>query len=85
MKARIIQIGNSRGLRIPKPLLEQFGLSGEVDMKAVNGTLVIRPIAKARAGWAAAFQEMARHGDDAILDADTSTGSSWDREEWEWR
>lgn len=85
MKTQIIQIGNSRGLRIPKPLLQQCNLSGEVDMKAVNGALVIRPIAKARAGWAAAFQEMARQSDDAPLDADTSTGSSWDREEWEWR
>lgn len=84
MKTRIIRIGNSRGVRIPKPLLDQFGLDGEVELNAANGALVIRPVRKPRAGWAAAFREMARHGDDALLDAPTPS-SSWDREEWEWR
>ncbi len=72
MKTRIVAIGNSQGIRIPKPLLQQTGLSGEVDISAEDGTLVIRPARKPRAHWAAAFQDMARHGDDALRDDATA-------------
>lgn len=68
MKTRIVSDGNSQGIRIPKPLLEQTGLSGEVEISAEDGTLVSRPAKKPRAGWAAAFQKMGRRGDDALLD-----------------
>jgi antitoxin MazE len=84
MKARIIPIGNSKGIRIPKSLLEQSGLAGEVEIVAKNGSLVIRPIKRPREGWAEAFDEMARLGDDALIDDITSL-SSWDKEDWEWR
>ena len=59
MITRIVSIGNSRGIRIPKPLLEQTGLSDEVEISAEDDALVIRPIKKPRAGWATAFQQMA--------------------------
>lgn len=72
MKTHIVAIGNSQGIRIPKPLLQQTGLSGEVDISAEDGTLVIRPARKPRADWAAAFQDMARHGDDALRDDATA-------------
>ena len=52
MKARIVRIGNSKGIRIPKPLLDQTGLQGEVEIQAKNGSLIIRPTRKPRAGWA---------------------------------
>jgi antitoxin MazE len=68
MKTRIIRIGNSRGVRIPRPLLEQTGLSGEVDIFAQGNALVIRLVRRSREGWAAAFREMAARGDDALLD-----------------
>jgi antitoxin MazE len=68
MKTRIVPIGNSQSIRIPKPLLEQTGLSGEVDVSAEGDALVIRPIRKPRAGWARAFQQMAQRGDDILLD-----------------
>ena len=84
MKTRIIRIGNSHGIRIPKPLLELTGLEGEVELSASNGTLTIRPIAKPRAGWAEAFEEMARRGDDAMLDGDAPTPTTWDESQWEW-
>ena len=85
MKTRIVAIGNSRGIRIPKPLLGQTGLSGEVEISAEDGTLVIRPAKRPRAGWATAFQEMARRGDDALLDDVAPSLSAWDEGEWEWR
>ncbi len=77
MKTRIVSIGNSQGIRIPKPLLEQTGLSGEVEISAENDALMIRPVKKPRAGWATAFQKMAQRGDDVILD-DVAPGlSDW--------
>ena len=84
MKTRIIRIGNSHGIRIPKPLLELTGLEGDVELSAENGTLLISPIAKPRAGWAEAFEEMAHRGDDTLLDGDTPVPTEWDESEWEW-
>jgi len=85
MKTRIIRIGNSQGIRIPKPLIEQIGLSGEVEIRVQDGSLVIRPAHAPRAGWAAAFKEMAEHGDDALLDEGATTLTRWDEDDWEWR
>jgi antitoxin MazE len=85
MKTRIVRIGNSQGIRIPKPLLEQTGLRGEVEIHANNGSLLIRPARKPREGWAAAFEEMAKRADDAMLDDAVPSLSSWDDSEWEWQ
>jgi antitoxin MazE len=84
LRTRIVRIGNSRGVRIPKLLLEQSGLEGEVEMNAEDGSLLIRSIAKRRAGWAKAFREMADQGDDALLADLPAAVSSWDEDEWEW-
>ena len=84
MKTRIVAIGNSQGVRIPKLLLEQAGLSGAVEISAEDGSLVIRPVRKPRDGWADAFRQMARRGDDALLDEAPSL-SDWDEGEWEWQ
>jgi antitoxin MazE len=83
MKTRIVRIGNSRGIRIPKPLLEQSGLGDEVELEVMDGKIVIKPVLQARHGWEAAFRSMAEHGDDAVLDPDL-LAHSWDEEEWEW-
>jgi antitoxin MazE len=85
MKTNIVPIGNSHGVRIPKSLLEQTGLRGEVEITAEDRSLVIRPVKKPRDGWSAAFQEMARRGDDALLDDVAPSLSAWDEDEWEWR
>ena len=82
MKTRIVRIGNSQGIRIPKVLLEEVGLEGEVELKAERGELSIRPIRSPRAGWAEAFAE---GDDDALGDDIPPSLSSWDEEEWEWR
>jgi len=67
MKARIIQIGNSRGVRIPKKLLEQAHLTDEVQIEARAGEIVIRS-RRPREGWEEAFRDMAARGDDRLLD-----------------
>jgi antitoxin MazE len=84
MKTRIVRIGNSQGIRIPKMVLQQVGLHGEVEMSVDGGSLVIRPAARPRTGWKSAFQEMAKRGDDAWLDPDSLGLTRWDEDEWEW-
>jgi len=88
MKARIVRIGNSRGVRIPKPLLEQTGLADEVEIRVEENRIVIAPpepeSAPPRKGWAKAFKAMAVAGDDALLDGDGQSPTKWDEEEWEW-
>jgi antitoxin MazE len=83
MKTRIIQIGNSQGIRIPKPFLEQTGLGEEVELEVRADELVIRSAKKMRSGWDASFAKMAALEDDSLLDADIIEGR-WDEEEWTW-
>lgn len=84
MKTRIVAIGNSRGIRIPRLLLQQTGLCGEVEINAEGRALRIEPANRPRSTWATAFQEMAQRGDDALFDDAPST-TAWDEGEWEWR
>jgi antitoxin MazE len=82
MKARIVRIGNSQGIRIPKPLLEQAGLGEEVELHVEGSRLVIESARRPRAGWADAFAAMHAASDDALLDEPTPT--SFDQDEWVW-
>jgi antitoxin MazE len=84
MRARIVKIGNSQGIRLPKPIIEQAGISEEVDIAVEDEKIVIRPISKPRAGWDAAFQEMAENGDDLLIDMEQPASHSWDETEWHW-
>jgi antitoxin MazE len=84
IKTRIIKIGNSQGIRIPKLLLDQLGLGPEVEIVIEQNHLVIRPLQHPRQGWEEQFRAMAAAGDDQLLDGDTAALSSWDDEEWEW-
>jgi antitoxin MazE len=82
MKTRIVQIGNSRGIRLPKVILEEAQLGDEVELQAEPGRIVIRGASRPRAGWAAAARRMRKHGDDRLFDSPTPT--RFDEEEWEW-
>ena len=82
-KTRIVRIGNSRGIRIPKTLLDEADLPEAVEVHAQPGRLVVQAARHPRSGWAAAARRMRAHGDDRLLDGLTST--KFDREEWEWR
>lgn len=82
MKAQIIQIGNSQGLRLPKVLLEEARLTGEVELELHKDGILIRNAKKPRADWDAAFKSLADHDDDQPLDANGST--AFDKKEWQW-
>lgn len=81
-KTRIVRIGNSRGIRVPKILLEEAGLPEEVELRAEPGRLVVRAAARPRAGWASKARSMHRRGDDAPLDDTTPT--VFEETEWRW-
>jgi antitoxin MazE len=82
-KTRIVKIGNSRGIRVPKVLLDQAQLPDEVELRAEPGRLVVEAMRRPRSGWAEAARLMRDRAHDAPLDAQTPT--RFDREEWEWR
>src|SRR6266545_1558734 len=84
VKTRIIKIGNSQGVRIPKLLLEQLGFGSEVEIAVQDQHLVLRPIKRPRQGWAEQFRLMAERGDDRLVDGDSMSLTSWDETEWEW-
>ena len=81
-KARIVRIGNSRGIRVPKMLLEQAQLPEEVELQAEHGRLVVRAARGPRVGWAEAAQAMHSRGEDQLLDAPTP--NRFDGEDWHW-
>lgn len=82
-KTRIVRIGNSRGIRVPKILLEQAQLPDEVELHAEPGRLVVRATRRPRTGWAEAARAMSSQRHDGLLDAPVVT--RFDREEWEWQ
>ena len=85
MRSRIVKIGNSQGIRLPKPLLDQTGIIEDVELEVDKNRIVIRPLTNARAGWDAAFKAMADAGDDAMIDDADAISNSWDETEWEWK
>jgi antitoxin MazE len=83
MKARLVRIGNSRGVRLPKPVIEEAGLAEDVELQVLGNTVVIRSRDTARAGWADAARRMREAGHDRLLDQTTAT--RFDEGEWRWR
>jgi len=83
MRADIIKIGNSKGLRIPKAFLEQCGMKTSVDLRVEDHSLVVTPYEKTRDEWEEKFKLMAKNEDDAPLEIG-SLKNSWDEKEWQW-
>ncbi len=79
VRAKLVQIGNSRGIRLAKPLLEIAGLTDDVEIEAAPGVLTIRPLTHPRAGWAQAASTWEPQG---LLDDMTAT--RFDDEDWSW-
>ena len=86
VRTRLIKIGNSQGIRIPKPLLEHAGLGeeAELELEVQDNRIVISAARTPRQGWEEAFRVMAEHGDDELVDEDLTGRTRWDQEEWEW-
>ncbi len=82
MKTQIIQIGNSQGVRLPKVLLEESRITGDVELELHPDGILIRNATKPRSGWDEAFKAMAENEDDEISSEAGST--SFDKKEWQW-
>ncbi|MCX6101337.1 MAG: AbrB/MazE/SpoVT family DNA-binding domain-containing protein [Candidatus Bipolaricaulota bacterium] len=82
MKAKLIQIGNSRGVRLPKPIIEQVGLLDEVELVVRDGAVVISAVQPARHGWADAAAALSARHEDTVLDL--YAPNDFDAREWEW-
>ena len=63
----MIKIGNSRGIRLSKQLLQQYQLDGSVELVLEKEQIIIRPVKKPRQGWGKAFEKMHLNGDDTLL------------------
>ncbi len=78
MKARLVNMGNSRGVRLPKPLIEEVGLVDEVELRVRNGVIQISPARPPREGWAEAAARLSG----GLLDPELPT--RFDESEWQW-
>ena len=84
IKTKLIKVGNSYGIRIPKVLLEQVGLSADVELSVQGDTLVLRSAHSPRQDWETQFKMMAERGEDTLLDPEPASLTKWDNEDWEW-
>jgi antitoxin MazE len=82
IRSKVIKIGNSRGIRIPRTVLEQAGLTNEVEMTVEGNKLIIQASDHPRQGWEERFADMAEEHDDKMLDETSLT--QWDNEDWTW-
>jgi antitoxin MazE len=84
IKTRLVKIGNSQGIRIPRALLEQVGLGEDIELEVRGDHLLLRAAWRPRAGWDTQFRQMAAAGDDELLDPELLPDADWDAEEWTW-
>lgn len=82
MKVKLVRIGNSRGIRIPKAVLEQCGLREAADLRVEKDRLVITREQRPRQGWEQAFIAASSSANDELLLEALPSG--FDREDWRW-
>lgn len=83
VKTKVVRIGNSQGIRIPKVILEQCHINDEVELETKDDCLIIKSSHITRKGWEEAFQKMHEYHDDEIL-IDDGIINEWDEDEWKW-
>jgi len=80
MKATIIKIGNSKGLRLSKHIIEQYHINDQVELTLEEDRIILKPVNQPRQGWNELFQNMSKNGDDNLLLEDVFEDE--DFEEW---
>ena len=83
MKAELVRIGNSRGVRIPKPIIEQCGLGETVELSVENDRLIISPGRRPRQGWDEVFRATVHGTYDELL-LEITEPNEFDHKEWRW-
>ena len=82
MKAKLVQIGNSRGVRLPKPMIEKARLRDDVDIHVIEGSIIITSNLNPRNSWADSAKRLHDQNGDVLLDQANST--AFDETEWKW-
>jgi antitoxin MazE len=80
MEVSVIKIGNSRGIRLSKTLLERYNIRDTVDLILEKGQIIIKPLSRPRKGWDKAFSQMNANGDDKMYTDDIFEEENF--EEW---
>jgi antitoxin MazE len=80
MELSIINIGNSKGIRLSKTILEKYNIQDKIEIILEKGFIVLKPKAEPRKNWEKAFQEMHKNGDDQLLIDDVFDDENF--EEW---
>mgnify|MGYP006286234199 FL=1 len=83
VKAKVVRIGNSKGIRIPKTILEQCHINDEVELETRDDCLIIKSPHSVRENWETRFKEMRKNEDDVMF-VKEDVSKEWDEEEWEW-
>ena len=78
MQLPIIQIGNSKGIRLNKVLLEKYHIQDKVELVLEKDCIILKPISAPRQGWENAFKEMHQNGHDQLLMDDIFAEENWD-------
>jgi antitoxin MazE len=84
VNVHLTKVGNSRGIRIPRAILEQVNLEGELELIVQEGTLLIRPAINPRQGWEDTFVNAALNLNEDSELTEPMVGNEFDDEEWTW-
>ncbi|MDZ7657982.1 AbrB/MazE/SpoVT family DNA-binding domain-containing protein [Fodinibius sp.] len=85
MKTKLIRIGNFQAVRIPKSVIEEAGLSKEIEMSVKDNQIILSSVEQTRKGWDSAFEKMTQEVDDQLIDKEEMEAPSyWDKTEWTW-
>ena len=80
METAIIKIGNSKGLRLSKTILDKYNIKDKVEIILEMGRIILKPIEAPRQNWETAFEKMNNEGDDKMLMNDVFNDENF--EEW---
>jgi len=80
MEVSIIKIGNSKGFRLTKSILERYNITDKIELILEKGQIILRSIPEPRKGWNKAFQKMHENGDDQLRMNDVFEDENFD--EW---
>ena len=83
-RARLIKMGKSKGIHLPRAFLDQVELDEEVELEVQDGQVIVRPVPRPRRGWEKQFDGMTARGDDRLLDSKAFSLTGWDEEKWVW-
>lgn len=78
MQVSVIQVGNSKGIRLSKTLLEKYQITDKIELVLEEGYILLKPVSEPRKNWEETFAEMHRNGDDKLLIDSVFENENWD-------